>query len=51
MLVLVISYVGVVVVFGYELYFEGLSMVFGVGLVFVSVISYVIYLVFSGCVV
>ncbi|QNP50596.1 DMT family transporter [Diaphorobacter aerolatus] len=43
-----ISYVGVLAVFGQEVRLQGSSVVWGVFLVFLSAVSYAIYLVYSG---
>jgi drug/metabolite transporter (DMT)-like permease len=43
-----LSYVGVLVVFGQELRFEGSNVALGAGLVFASALSYAVYLVASG---
>ena len=43
-----ISYVGVVLVFGHEIKLEGTQAAWGALLVFLSAISYAIYLVYSG---
>ncbi len=43
-----ISYVGVVLVFGHEIKLEGAQAAWGALLVFLSAISYAIYLVYSG---
>jgi drug/metabolite transporter (DMT)-like permease len=43
-----VSYAGVLVVFGHEVSFDGLTTLTGAVLVFGSAISYAIYLVYSG---
>ena len=43
-----VSYAGVLVVFGHEVQWAGWSVLPGVGLIFVSAITYALYLVFSG---
>jgi drug/metabolite transporter (DMT)-like permease len=43
-----LSYVGVLVVFGHELQFEGSNVALGAALVFGSALSYAVYLVMSG---
>ena len=43
-----LSYVGVLVVFGHELRFEGSNVALGAALVFGSALSYAVYLVMSG---
>jgi drug/metabolite transporter (DMT)-like permease len=43
-----LSYVGVLVVFGQELRFEGSNVALGAGLVFASALAYAVYLVASG---
>lgn len=48
MLGMMISYGGVALVFGHELKLEGGAAAFGALLVFLSAISYAVYLVFSG---
>jgi drug/metabolite transporter (DMT)-like permease len=45
---MLISYVGIAVVFAHELRFEGSNVVLGAALVFASAVSYAIYLVYSG---
>jgi drug/metabolite transporter (DMT)-like permease len=45
---LVLSYVGVLIVFGHDLSLSGTHVAFGTLLVFGSAISYALYLVFSG---
>jgi drug/metabolite transporter (DMT)-like permease len=45
---LAVSYAGVMVVFGHELSFAGANAVLGTLLVFVSAVSYAVYLVYSG---
>jgi drug/metabolite transporter (DMT)-like permease len=45
---LVLSYVGVLIVFGHDLSLSGTNVAFGTLLVFGSAISYALYLVFSG---
>jgi drug/metabolite transporter (DMT)-like permease len=46
-----LSYVGVLIVFGQELRFEGSNVMLGAALVFASALSYAVYLVASGQVV
>lgn len=48
MLGMALSYLGVLLVFGYEARLEGSNVVLGVLLVFASAVSYAIYLVYSG---
>jgi drug/metabolite transporter (DMT)-like permease len=43
-----LSYIGVLLVFGQELRFEGTNVALGTGLVFASAVSYAVYLVASG---
>jgi drug/metabolite transporter (DMT)-like permease len=43
-----VSYLGVLLVFGQELRFEGADVALGTGLVFASAVSYAVYLVASG---
>ena len=43
-----LSYVGVLIVFGHELRFEGSNVALGAALVFASALSYAVYLVASG---
>ncbi|MEO7114647.1 MAG: DMT family transporter [Caldimonas sp.] len=43
-----VSYLGVLLVFGHELSFQGADAALGAGLVFASAVSYAIYLVASG---
>jgi drug/metabolite transporter (DMT)-like permease len=43
-----VSYAGVLVVFGHEVQWAGWSVLPGVGLIFISAITYALYLVFSG---
>lgn len=45
---MVLSYAGVLLVFGHELTLEGPNVVLGAALVFASAISYAVYLVYSG---
>jgi drug/metabolite transporter (DMT)-like permease len=45
---MVLSYAGVMLVFGQELQFEGAHVALGTGLVFASALSYAVYLVASG---
>lgn len=45
---IVLSYVGVLIVFGQELRFEGSNVALGAVLVFASAVSYAVYLVASG---
>ena len=45
---MVISYVGVLVVFGHEIKLQGEDVVLGALLVFASAVSYAVYLVYSG---
>jgi drug/metabolite transporter (DMT)-like permease len=48
LLALVVSYAGVLVVFGHELQIEGADVVLGAALIFASTLSYALYLVYSG---
>jgi drug/metabolite transporter (DMT)-like permease len=48
MAAIALSYVGVLVVFGQELRFEGSNVALGAALVFASALSYAVYLVASG---
>jgi drug/metabolite transporter (DMT)-like permease len=48
MLGMLISYSGVLLVFGHEISLQGQSTVLGAALVFVSTISYAVYLTYSG---
>jgi drug/metabolite transporter (DMT)-like permease len=45
---LILSYAGVVIVFGQELHLEGRDVALGTALVFASAVSYAIYLLYSG---
>jgi drug/metabolite transporter (DMT)-like permease len=45
---MVLSYGGVLLVFGHEVSFEGKNVLLGAALVFASAVSYAIYLVYSG---
>ncbi len=45
---LAVSYLGVLIVFGHEVSFQGSDAALGTGLVFASAISYAVYLVYSG---
>jgi drug/metabolite transporter (DMT)-like permease len=47
-LAMLLSYVGVLIVFGQELRFEGTNVALGSALVFASALSYAVYLVASG---